>query len=151
MDLTWEVSRCKLTKFRRVLGRIEKIHLVSRRHQGDLILWKRKQTIERVSIAFTANVRFKLRNFQNEKWADKNSLKQFLRIELVWIYWFSSSYNEQQTTSKSKLGQVVQIHVCRLPLTRWLISPLMTNSTTTEPFEMPYSFLEQGNCSNSIL
>ena len=41
------------------------------------------------------NVRLKLRNFQNEKWADKNSLKQFSRIELVWIYQFSCGYNEQ--------------------------------------------------------
>ena len=33
--------------------------------------------------------------FQNEKWADKNSLKQFLCIELEWINRFSCSYNEQ--------------------------------------------------------
>ena len=37
----------------------------------------------------------KLKNFQNEKWADKNSLKQFLWIELAWIYRFSCSDNEQ--------------------------------------------------------
>ena len=36
-----------------------------------------------------------LRNFQNEKWADKNSLKQLLWIELAWIYRFSCSCNEQ--------------------------------------------------------
>ena len=34
--------------------------------------------------------------FQNEKWTDKNSLKQLLWIaELAWIYRFSCSYNEQ--------------------------------------------------------
>ena len=47
-------------------------------------------TLDRLSIARTArglrqkvNMRFKLRNFQNEKRADKNSSKQFLRIELA--------------------------------------------------------------------
>lgn len=39
--------------------------------------------IERLSFAFTANVRFELRNFQNEKQADENSLKQYLWIELA--------------------------------------------------------------------
>ena len=40
------------------------------------------------SIVFTAKVRFNLRNFLNEKWVDKNSLKQLLWIELAWIYRF---------------------------------------------------------------
>ena len=40
--------------------------------------------IWRNAIPVTANVRFKLlRNLQNEKLADKNSLKQFLWIELA--------------------------------------------------------------------
>ena len=60
----------------------------------------------------TANVRFKVIKFQDEKWADKNSLKQFL-TELAWIYRFSCSYNEHWKTRK--LDHVVQIHVCRLP------------------------------------
>ena len=34
-------------------------------------------------------------NFQNEKWADKHSLKQLLWIKLSWIYRFSCSSNEQ--------------------------------------------------------
>ena len=42
------------------------------------------------------NMRIKLRNFQSRKRADKNSSKQFLWIELVWIYRFLCSHNEQQ-------------------------------------------------------
>ena len=38
---------------------------------------------------------FKLKNFQNEKWADKHSLKQLFWIKLSWIYRFSCSSNEQ--------------------------------------------------------
>ena len=43
-----------------------------------------------------ANVRFKLRNFQNEKWAGKNRLKQFLWVELAWMYRFSSVNDKER-------------------------------------------------------
>ena len=43
-----------------------------------------------------ANVRFKLRNFQNEKWAGKNRLKQLLWVELAWVYRFSSVNDKER-------------------------------------------------------
>ena len=64
-------------------------------------------------------MRFKSRNFKNEKWGDKNSLKQLLWIELAWIYRFSCSLtvksneiNSKRYKVDRKLGHVVQIHVC---------------------------------------
>ena len=57
--------------------------------------WIQESVIERLlasRLQRTASVRFKLRNSQNKKWADK---KQFLWIELAWIYRFSSSHIEQ--------------------------------------------------------
>ena len=64
--------------------------------------------------AITKNVIFKLRTLQNEKWADKNSLY--------------CSYNKQLTISKCHAGQ---IHVCRLPQTRCLISPISYSTRRT--------------------
>ena len=58
--------------------------------------------IERFKVAFTANVRFKSRNSQNRKWADKNSSKQFLWIKQAGICWFPCSYNEQQAESTGR-------------------------------------------------
>ena len=40
-----------------------------------------KNTMESLSFTYMANVRFKLRNSQNGKWADKNSSKQFFWIK----------------------------------------------------------------------
>ena len=53
--------------------------------------------LERLSIAFTENGEREIQVDKFSKWegADKDSLKQFLWIELKWIYRFSCSYNEQ--------------------------------------------------------
>ena len=51
--------------------------------------------IERFRVTFTASVRFKVRDSQNRKWADENSLKQFLCIKLAWTHWFPFGYDEQ--------------------------------------------------------
>ena len=57
------------------------------------LFWETTYKLKRCN---TANVRLKLRNFQNEKWAGKNRLKQFLRVELAWIYWFSSVNDKER-------------------------------------------------------
>ena len=66
------------------------------------------------------NARFKLRNFQNRKWADENSSKQ-VWIKMAWtIYQVIISKRQ----SKRKRGHVVHIQVGRLPYTWPWISPL---------------------------
>ena len=54
------------------------------------VIWTRETEwrLETSRLRQTANVRFNLSNFQNKKWADKNSSKQLLWIELAWIYRF---------------------------------------------------------------
>ena len=77
-------------------------HQISFYHTQELIIEdpvvcraKRYREITGIALRRTASVRFKLRNSQNKKWADKNSSEQLLWIELAWIYRFWSSHNEQ--------------------------------------------------------
>ena len=59
------------------------------------------------------NVRIKLRNFWSRKWADKNSSKQFLWIELVWIYRFLCSHNEQQRENSVTCYKLTSAVCCK--------------------------------------
>ena len=59
------------------------------------------------------NVRIKLRNFWSRKWADKNSSKQFLWIELVWIYRFLCSHNEQQRENSVTCCKLTSAVCCK--------------------------------------
>ena len=72
-------------------------------------------------VTFTTNVRLKLRNSQNRKWAYKNSAQQFFWIKLAWRnYWlFLVEVANSKQQVMVKLSHLVKIHVCRLAST-WL-------------------------------
>ena len=57
----------------------------------------------------TANVRFKLRIFQNRKWADKNSLKQFLRVKIARTTNLCVEIIKCKRQVMGRLGHVVQL------------------------------------------
>ena len=62
-----------------------------------------------------ANVRFKLRHFQNETGAKKNNSKQFLWIKLRELTDFRVVImNSNDKENNGKLGQLVLVHFCRL-------------------------------------
>ena len=72
----------------------------------------------------TANSRFKLKISQSSKWADKNSLKQFLWMKITWNNHFFCRTKESKRTVKKKresFGHVVQLHVRRYCDTKSLI------------------------------
>ena len=71
-----------------------------------------------------ANVTFKLRIYQNRKWADKKQLKTILmdkKLRETTNLCVGIMNSKRQV--KMKLGHVVQIRVCRLTLT-WCLSSL---------------------------
>ena len=83
-------------------------HLFTRIKSFRVMFYPRSviQLLERLSIFFYGKRQTwdstELRNFQNKKWIDKNSLRHFLWIELEWIYRFSFSCNEPKTTSNGE-------------------------------------------------